>query len=178
MEGNARKVEGRYHPRAYDPDKRAALAQAQAPIAAVLACSDSRVPPEILFDQGRGDLFVVRLAGAVASGDGLASLEYAVDHLHVPLIVVLGHEKCGAVAAALTGHVQDGHLGQMIAHIGRHVGDRGLTLEAAVEQNTRASLRDIWHDSAPLIAALRAGRVELVAGVVEIGSGKIHLLGE
>ncbi|MCX7750263.1 MAG: carbonic anhydrase [Candidatus Bipolaricaulota bacterium] len=100
-EGNERHAQGAHrHPR-QDPARRAELAQGQRPWAAVLGCSDSRVPPEIVFDQGLGDLFVVRTAGHVCDGVALASLRYAVDHLGVGLVVVLGHTGCGAVRAAI-----------------------------------------------------------------------------
>lgn len=89
------------------PERRSQLTAGQAPVAAVLACSDSRVPVEMVFDQGLGDIFVVRTAGEIIDLAVLGSLEYAVESLHVPLVVVMGHESCGAVAAtraALDGH--------------------------------------------------------------------------
>lgn len=98
---------------------RAALAVGQHPAAAILACSDSRVPPTLIFDQGLGDLFIVRNAGQVLSPDALASLEFAVLELDVPLIVVLGHQCCGAVRAAAAtfggDDVPEGHLAQVLA---------------------------------------------------------------
>jgi carbonic anhydrase len=115
--GNERYRTGRaLHPR-QDAARRAAVAEAQAPRVAVLACADSRTAPEVLFDQGLGDLFVVRIAGNVASDEAVASLEYAVEHLGVTLIVVLGHERCGAVKAALAGGDLPGHLPGLIAQI-------------------------------------------------------------
>lgn len=108
--GNARYVAGGAHARRTGGERRGELAQAQHPFAAVLSCSDSRVPPEHVFDQGLGDLFVVRDAGNVDDAVVEGSMEYAVDHLNVPLLVVLGHERCGAVDAAVNawrGH--DGH---------------------------------------------------------------------
>lgn len=97
VEGNRRYQAQRLtHPH-QNAARRAALAAGQHPFAAVLSCADSRVPPEIVFDQGLGDLFVVRVAGNITDDVVLGSLEYAVEHLHVPLVVVLGHYKCGAV---------------------------------------------------------------------------------
>ncbi len=99
--GNKRFVEDEpIHPHA-DREWRKGLTGGQKPFATVLCCSDSRVPPELVFDQGLGDLFVIRVAGNVFAPDGLGSLEYAWLHLKVPLVLVLGHEGCGAVAAAL-----------------------------------------------------------------------------
>ena len=100
MDGNARYVAKTPSVRDFGAG-RAARAEAQYPVAAVLSCADSRVAPEFAFDQGAGDLFVVRLAGNFANDDGIASLEYAVRFLKVPLIMVLGHSSCGAVDAAI-----------------------------------------------------------------------------
>ena len=102
MAGNARFVAGKPEARAL-VSLRQKLASGQSPKAIILACSDSRVGPELVFDQSLGDIFVVRTAGNVADAVGLGSIEYAVDHLHSPLLVVLGHQKCGAVSAACSG---------------------------------------------------------------------------
>lgn len=178
VKGNRRKVSGNYRPRQLDLDKRAQLEESQSPIAAVVACSDSRTPPELLFDQGRGDLFVVRLAGNVVTEDGLASLEYAVDHLHVPLIVVIGHEKCGAVSAAASADKHFSHLGRMLARIARHVHVNGkpLPLGEAVSGNVRASAREIETGSSVLAQAVHAGRARVICGVVHLASGKVVII--
>ena len=103
VEGNQRSVAGAWtHPH-QSLERRAGLTKGQAPFAVILACADSRVSPEVLFDQGLGDLFVIRVAGNVIDNLGLGSLEYAAEHLHTPLIVVLGHTQCGAVQAAVAG---------------------------------------------------------------------------
>jgi carbonic anhydrase len=101
MEGNSRFVNSSMHHPRCDPTRRQSVSKVQEPSAAILCCSDSRVPPELIFDQGLGDLFVVRCAGNVAEDIVLGSLEYAVTHLHVPLIIVLGHTSCGAISAAM-----------------------------------------------------------------------------
>jgi carbonic anhydrase len=101
-EGNRRFVENRLAQPRRTPERRAELAASQHPFAAVLTCSDSRVVPEILFDQGLGDLFVVRIAGNVADEAIRESLEYAAEHLRLPLIVVLGHTRCGAITVAIS----------------------------------------------------------------------------
>jgi len=117
LEGNARYRAGRaLHPR-QDAARRSALANTQAPKVVVLACADSRVPPEVLFDQGLGDLFVVRVAGNVATPEVEASIEYAIDHLGSRLVVVLGHERCGAVTSAMAGGEAPGHLPGLFARI-------------------------------------------------------------
>ena len=110
--GNERFMQGKSDHPNQDFSRRHTLTQGQRPHAAVLACSDSRVPVEIVFDQGLGDLFVIRTAGEITDLSVLASLEFAVDGLGVPLVVVLGHENCGAVKAAQTaldgGDLPDG----------------------------------------------------------------------
>jgi carbonic anhydrase len=92
----------------------------QNPFAVILGCSDSRVPPEIIFDQGLGDLFVVRVAGGVPDDEIIGSIEYAIEHLHTPLVVVLGHEKCGAVTAA-TGEMENNHTRSFVQELKRSV---------------------------------------------------------
>src|SRR5260370_2359171 len=98
-------------------DRRRELAKGQHPFAIVLTCADSRVAPEFIFNQGLGDLFVLRVAGSIADPFVLRSMEYAVEHLHVPLIVLLGHEKCGAVEAALGEEKPPGNLGKLIGEV-------------------------------------------------------------
>ena len=117
-DGNARYITGKSsHPR-IDPERRQATAlEGQTPIAAILGCADSRVPPEIVFDQGFADLFVVRVAGNVCAMPELASIEYAVAVLKVPSIVVLGHTKCGAVDAAIKNGPLPGSLPALIKMI-------------------------------------------------------------
>ena len=109
-DGNRRYVAGCMTHPDQSPGRRVALVGGQRPFAAVLGCADSRVPPEVIFDQGLGNLFVVRVAGNVADDLVTGSLEYAAEHLHVPLVVVLGHSSCSAVAAAASGHAVCGAL--------------------------------------------------------------------
>ena len=117
MEGNARFVAAKAEHPAQSAERRAEVAKGQAPFAVVLGCADSRLSPEILFDRGLGDLFVVRVAGNIADDAVIGSIEYAVEHLHAPLVMVLGHEKCGAVQAAIDTAAQmgdaPGHLGAL-----------------------------------------------------------------
>jgi carbonic anhydrase len=164
---------------------RAARATAQYPVAAILSCSDSRVAPELAFDQGPGDLFVVRLAGNFVSDDGLASLEYAVKFLGAPLLMVLGHANCGAVAAAIKV-VKDraelpGHLPELIDSIkpaviaahGRHPSD---LLAAAIEENVKLNVKRIQDDAPILSEALAAKKIAAVGGVYDLATGKVSLV--
>ena len=108
--GNAHHVAKKYERPNQTAARQQALASNQSPHCAILTCADSRVPPELIFDKGLGDIFDVRVAGNIAGDDEVASLEYAAEHLHVPLIVVMGHSHCGAVSAALEGGTLPGKL--------------------------------------------------------------------
>src|SRR5262245_24451061 len=119
-EGNGRFVGGKAMTKGIDVKERAELVKGQQPFAIVLTCADSRVAPELVFDQGLGQLFVLRVAGNVCDPNILGSIEYGVEHLKSPLIVVMGHEKCGAVAAAIGGGELHGNLGKLIKEV--HVG--------------------------------------------------------
>jgi carbonic anhydrase len=168
--GNVRYAGGRPEGPGRDERRRTEQADGQTPFAVILSCSDSRVPPEILFDQGIGDLFVIRVAGNTAADDvTLGSLEYGVNVIGCPLLLVLGHEKCGAVTAAVDAVVKDerpvGHLAALIDPILPAV--EGQDLDAAVKENVRRqvrSLADMFTGVTVLGAeyGLRTGRVELL----------------
>src|SRR5215471_12890418 len=115
--GNARFAADQPSKRDVSKARRAEVAKGQKPFAIILACADSRVAPELIFDQGLGDLFVLRVAGNVTDPENLGSIEYALVHFKTSLIVVLGHDECGAVKAALAGKPLEGNLGKLIARI-------------------------------------------------------------
>src|SRR6476659_7469970 len=115
--GNAHHAGKRYQHPHQTAARQRELASGQHPHAIVLSCADSRVAPEIIFDQGLGDLFDVRVAGNVAGDAEIASIEYAASHLHVPVLVVVGHQHCGAVSAAAEGGEAEGHLPALLAMI-------------------------------------------------------------
>ena len=117
LDGNQRYSQGHPEHPNQSVERRTDLANGQHPFATVLGCSDSRVPPELVFDQGLGDLFVVRLAGNVADTVAIESIDYSVQHLGVRLIMVLGHDKCGAVTAAVVGHDEPGDVGPMLREL-------------------------------------------------------------
>jgi carbonic anhydrase len=177
LEGNARFVSGSPEAPGRDELRRNEQADGQTPFAVILGCSDSRVPPEIVFDQGIGDLFVVRVAGNIAVEDvTLASIEFGVAILGCPLVMVLGHERCGAVKAAVDAVVEhrdvEGRLAALVLPIVSAVeASSGATpdqlLEAAVKQNVRrqvARLDDAFVETTVVGARydLRSGRVALV----------------
>ncbi len=186
-EGNNRCVEGR-SAHGHDQAKwRERFLVKQKPFATVLGCSDSLVPPELLFDQGFGELFVIRVVGNIVDADVVGSIQYAVKHLDNQLIVVLGHQNCGAVTAALsppdqtTGEPPE--LGKLldrirpaIASLDRHSEQEQL-IAAAVEANVRASVKQLRR--VPSIAeAAKTPNVKIVGAVYHIDSGKIVFLDE
>ena len=184
MQGNARYRANHMNMRDYAAG-RAARVATHRPIASVLSCSDARVAPEFLFDQGPGDLFVVRVAGNVLTDEGLASLEYAAQFLGSPLIFVLGHAGCGAVEAAIKT-VQDnaslpGHLPGLIDRVKPAVVAAEAThpanlLNAAIAENVRRTTQAVG-TAPPLLAAMVSdGRVKVAGGVYDIATGAVSLV--
>ena len=153
----------------------AALARGQKPWAAVLTCADSRVSPEWLFDVGPGALFEVRSAGNTAFAAGIASLEYAVAELAVPLILVLGHSGCGAVTAAMGDDPLTPLLQELVQPI-RACLRPGMDLQAAIEANARATARTLPRQSALLAGAMATGRLRIATAALDLGSGRVGLL--
>lgn len=189
LAGNARFVEGRALRPHGSARRREALSAGQHPFAAVVACADSREAPELLFDCGLGDLFVVRTAGHVAGYTALGSLEFGTLHLGIPLVLVLGHSRCGAVGAAI--HVQEGgepvpgQLGRLIEQITPSVRQareqgHGLTPEAFADLATRLHVErtvQTIRDNELLAPLLGAGQLKVCGGLYDLASGKVELLG-
>jgi len=164
---------------------RSLLVENQKPFATVVGCSDSRVPPEFIFDVGFGDLFTVRLAGNIIAADVIGSLQYAVAHLHTPLVLVLGHEGCGAVAATveeMLGEAREPeHIESLIKSIKPGLKnldlkmDRDILLRAAVKTNVRWSIQQLL--ALPEAErALREKRVTLLGAVYELSTGRVRFL--
>jgi carbonic anhydrase len=163
-----------------DGARRASVADAQTPFAAVVACSDSRVPPELLFDQGLGDLFVVRVAGNVIGSDALGSLEYAAEHLEVPAIVVLGHSRCGAVSAAIRGESGSPHIEGVLAALRPAVeataalrGDRAAN---AAREHVRRLVTELPTRSSVLRRRVDTGRLDIVGAYYDVSTGAVEQL--
>lgn len=182
--GNERYVSGfSAHPN-NDLPRRAKVATGQTPFATILTCADSRVAPELLFDQGLGDLFVCRVAGNVVDDALLASLEYSVIHLGSTLIMTLGHERCGAIKAtidALAGRgspddagTKIGALAALIAPAIRAIpADATDKLDAAVSINASHAAAEIFVNSPPLRARVLAGKLKIVAARYDLDDGKV-----
>jgi carbonic anhydrase len=159
--------------------RRLEVAQGQNPFAIILSCADSRVPVETIFDQVPGNIFGVRVAGNFAERAGLGSFEYAVAALNVPLILVLGHSKCGAVDATLAylekGTKQPGFIQYLVDSIAP--GIKGTTnLSSAIAANVRANVAATKSKSSIVEKAVTAGKVIIAGGVYDLDSGKVTLL--
>jgi len=173
--GNSRFVKGAAAPMPSGPAARQAPAAGQQPFAMVLSCADARVPPEFVFSAGLGDLFVVRAAGAVVDKSVTASLEYGVTHLHVPLLVVMGHEACDVVRDASSVEPREPAMDFLATHIraglrhgsGDRAGVRGAVL-ATVEQ----AINDLMGSSV-LRAAATGGQLQVVGAYYELGTGQV-----
>jgi carbonic anhydrase len=180
--GNAHHVRHQYqHPHETVARQRELVA-GQHPHAELLSCADSRVPPEIVFDQGLGDLFVVRVAGNVATDTEIGSLEYGAEHLHIPLLVVLGHESCGAVTAAVQGGKAEGHLAALLNLIKPAVeqsrGVSGDPVANAVRTNVQMVVQQL-RSSTPILSELVAhGKLKIVGGVYSLETGEVTWLSD
>lgn len=183
MEGNKRYQRGvakRHDFRA----EREALVGGQNPYAAIISCADSRIAPEYAFDSGRGDLFVVRVAGNFANPDAIASFEYAVEVLKTPLLLVLGHESCGAVKSTITSirdkTVLPGHLPSLVAALTPAVkataGQKGDELENATRENVRLTVETLRSATPLLSAAVEDKRVKVVGGIYRLSDGAVELI--
>lgn len=177
--GNEHHISHRYlHPHE-TAERQRQLTSGQNPHAEILSCSDSRVPPEIIFDQGLGDLFVVRVAGNVATEVELGSLEYGAEHLHVPLLVVLGHQHCGAVTAAVEGNNASGHINALIKLLSPAV-EKGRAMpgdlvDNSVKANVEMVVKQLGAD--PILRELvHEGKLRIVGSVYSLDSGAVTWL--
>jgi carbonic anhydrase len=178
--GNERFVTGQLiHPNA-GAERRAEVAKGQKPYAIVVGCSDSRVGPEVVFDQGLGDLFVVRTAGNVVDDVALGSIEYAVAHFGVPVIFVLGHTRCGAVSAAVAGGEAPGHVGSIVEKIKPAVeetkGKEGDPVDNAVRANVRNVVNQLRNAGPILSALVKSGKLRVVGGCYDLETGKVGMV--
>ena len=175
--GNDHHLAKRYQHPHQTASRQREVAQGQHPHAIVLSCPDSRVAPEISLDQGLGDLFDVRVAGNVASDAELASIEYAAEHLHTPVLVVMGHQKCGAVTAAAEPGEAEGHLPSLLAMI-RPAVDKARTqpgdlIENAVRINVENVVRQIRLSTPVLAALVDRGELTVAGAVYSLDTGKV-----
>lgn len=182
MEGNKRYATSHSQRPHQSARRRHELEKDQHPFACILSCSDSRVPPEIVFDEGLGDLFVVRVAGNIVDSAVTGSIEYAVEHLGTPVVVVMGHEKCGAVQATLGGGEPGTHIQSLVEAISPAVIEAkkkpGEPLVNAVRANVQLVVQQLRRSGPILAEQLRSHKIRIVGAVYELDSGSVLLLPE
>lgn len=184
MEGNKRFVSGNLVQKDLGDAKKKELAKGQHPFAIVVTCSDSRVSPEIIFDQGLGDLFVVRVAGNVVDSIALGSIEYAAEHLHAPLLIILGHTHGGAVTAAVDEKGKpEGNIGAILKRIVPAVkkakakgGSREEVIANAIKENVLLVEKEIEKNSPLLKHLIEKGELKVVSAVYDISSGTVEVI--
>jgi carbonic anhydrase len=179
MDGNKQYVSGKLSTVHSTGARRTEVAKGQHPFAIILSCSDSRVPPEIVFNQGIGDLFVVRTAGHVADDQAIGSIEYAVEHLGVRLIMVLGHERCGAVDATVKGGAAPGHIASVVAAIKPAVDiakeKPGEIMDNAVKANTKMVAQKLAGAKPFLSEMYEDGVLKILGAVYDLDTGAVAL---
>ena len=184
QQGNDRFVAGKPSAKDFQRD-RAELISAQHPYSIVLTCSDSRVPPELIFDESLGQIFVIRTAGNIVDSVVLGSIEYAAEHLHAGLMVVLGHKDCGAVKATISGGKVPPDIGSLVSRIqpavdrarATHVGEKDL-LDACVEENVHRQMEQSLIQSDLLNELVGQGELSIVGAVYNLETGRVEFLSQ
>ncbi len=187
MEGNKRYVSGTCIQRDLSDAKRKELAKGQKPSAIVVTCSDSRVSPELIFDHSIGDVFVVRTAGNVVDKIAIGSIEYAAEHLHTPLVYVLGHEKCGAVKATLdtieAKGKPEGNIGAILEKVmpaavaaNKKGGTKDEIFEYAIKENVKNTSKEIMEKSSILQHLAHENKLKIVGGEYSLQTGKVEAI--
>jgi carbonic anhydrase len=180
LEGNRRFAGSRlFHPH-QDESRRNKCTSGQNPVAAIIGCADSRIPPEVIFDCGIGDIFVVRVAGTVLDNSVTASIEYAVDHLKVPLVMILGHTSCGAITAAVQGTAADGALGVLLDAIRndcrKELAEKELSVDEIIRKYTRFQAETISAIDPVVTHAIASNATSVVAAFYDLQTGKVKVL--
>ena len=176
--GNDRFVADKLDGKLQDSMRRASLTSGQKPYAIILSCADSRVVPELAFDAGLGELFVIRVAGNVANTDSIASIEYAVAHLGTGVIVVLGHQSCGAVTAAMAGGDNGYNLNILLSQIAPAISasQDGAAVNDVVKKNAELNGQELVARSKIIADAVASGSVEILPAYYNLDSGKVDFL--
>lgn len=176
--GNENYIHDKLESNNQDSTRRQSQTGGQAPFAIILSCADSRVVPELIFDTGIGELFVVRVAGNVANTSSIASMEYAVAHLGTSVLVVLGHQSCGAVTAAVQGGDNGYNLNHLLAHIGPaiHSTGDGATVDEVIRSNAILTVDELVKRSNIIADAVNSGKLDIVPAYYNLGSGKVEFL--
>jgi carbonic anhydrase len=183
MAGNSRFVSGKLDKKDMSGEIKK-LTDGQSPYAVILSCSDSRVPPELVFDESLGKLFIIRLAGNVATPEAIGSIEYAVEHLGSQLVVVLGHSKCGAVTAAVNGGHTTPNIEKLIHYIepavkeGKSIGEVPDLVKVCVDLNVKHQIKNLFAHSQLLEEKGASGSLKIVGGVYELSTGEVKISGK
>ncbi len=179
-EGNQRYVSFKRSYPDQDAMRLKTVAKGQHPFAVILGCADSRVPPELLFDQGLGDLFVIRVAGNILNDATLASIEFATAELGVPLVMVLGHQRCGAVNAALDGGEVPGHIGRLVKAIKPALvgiqDQKGDKLDNAIRANVKMVVKQVTASTPILSDLVTKGKLKVVGGHYGLENGVVEMI--
>lgn len=178
MEGNQRFVKDIPKNSKKDSQHRAILTSGQNPFAIILSCADSRVVPEHIFDAGLGDLFVIGVAGNVANTSSIASIEFAVAHLGTHVIVVLGHQSCGAVTAAIKGGDNGYNLNHLLAHLTPAIYESGeqATVNDVAKMNALLTVKELSKRSTIISDAINADQLEIVPAYYHLDTGIVDFL--
>lgn len=176
--GNDRFVADKLDGKLQDSSRRNSLTGGQDPYAIILSCADSRVVPELAFDTGLGELFVLRVAGNVANTSTIASIEYAVAHIGSKVIVVLGHQSCGAVTAAVAGGDNGYNLNHLLAHVAPALAaaKEGADVNDVVKINAELTAKELASRSAIISGAMEKGDLKIVPAYYNLDSGKVDFL--
>ncbi|WP_339648312.1 carbonic anhydrase [uncultured Salegentibacter sp.] len=177
-DGNQRFTADKKEGKLQDKSRREELAKGQEPYAIVLSCADSRVVPELAFDTGLGELFTVRVAGNIANSSSIASMEYAVANLGTEIIVVMGHESCGAVTAAMNGGDNGYNLNHLVSHIAPAIAASGkdAPVNDVVKKNAQLTAEELKTRSTIIKDAADSGKVKIVPAYYNLDSGKVDFL--
>lgn len=177
--GNSRYVNDNLEHNLQDSSRRADLTVGQSPFAIILSCADSRVIPELAFDTGLGELFVVRVAGNIANSSSIASIEYAVANLGSKVIVVMGHQSCGAVTAAVNGGDNGYNLNHLLSHITPAVSasPEGASINEVVKKNAELTKEALINRSGIIAQAVASGNVIVVPAYYNLDGGQVDFLG-
>lgn len=178
-EGNDRFVNDKLGGKLQNTNRRMDLTSGQDPYAIILSCADSRVVPELAFDTGLGELFIIRVAGNIANTSSIASIEYAVAHIGSPVIIVLGHESCGAITAAVAGGDNGYNLNHLLAHVQPAIAasEPGAAVNSVVKTNAELTAKELQSRSSIISGAVAEGKLKIVPAYYNLGSGKIDMLG-
>ena len=176
--GNNRFVADKLDGKLQDSSRRESLVGGQDPYAIILSCADSRVVPELAFDAGLGELFVVRVAGNVANNSSIASIEYAVAHIGSKVIVVLGHQSCGAVTAAIQGGDNGHNLNHLLYHVtpALAAAGEGAPINTVVKKNAELTAQELINRSSIIKNAVDSGALKIVPAYYNLDSGKVDFL--